>query len=90
MPPAIADLLDLFVDAHAAHAGIGFEEVLDFVLEGIELGGPWARMLLGEGIFFQGPADGLGIEAQLSGDELSWGVFRRRRDGGCRPRFRSS
>ena len=59
--PRIADLLDLFVDAFAADAGVFFEEVVDFVLEGVELGVPGGRIALGEGIFFEGPADGFDV-----------------------------
>ena len=60
-PSGIADLLDIFPDAFAADAGVVFEEVVDFVLEGVELGMPGGRIALGEGIFFEGPADGFDV-----------------------------
>jgi hypothetical protein len=43
---------------------------VDFVLEGVELGVPGGRIFPGEGIFFEGPADGFDVEPELSGDEF--------------------
>jgi len=62
-PAGIADLFDLFADALALMPGI-FEKVVDFVLEGVELGAPRA-VASGEGIFFEGPADGLDVQTSF-------------------------
>lgn len=60
--PGVAEFLDLLVDTHGAHPGVMIQKLTDLILEGIELGDPWARRRSGEGLLLQGPSHGFGVD----------------------------